>query len=666
MRKMGVDAKVAVLPEHLEEFRGDYPNIFGCTDLFVCLDKGNLVHLAQDASVVIATIFTSVKMLATIKAALPHVKAAYYVQDYEPLFFGEDQNRFHEAAASYDLVPDTLRFAKTDWICREVFERHRVRVERVIPSIDHDVYHPRARGRPDGKVGVVAMIRPDTPRRGAQRTMRVLRELAGQYADRIAIDIFGCTQQALEKHNLARDFAFENHGVLTREQVADLLRRSHIFLDLSDYQAFGRTAAEAMACGCVVFVTHRGGADEFCADGENGFLVDVHDEPSVVSNVSRLIENATARQLVVDGAVATAARYSATSAALSEIAIFFEHKREPLAKSSARPAITIVTSPGGNGRMPGHSTYTRIIRPYIHPRIVSNFDVRVAQTLPEGPGTILLDRDVLFDAAPEYLAALRELRRRGAKLVLELDDAITPVAKILRLLREVDALIVSSEILAETLKPWCRQVVVVESYLDDDLWRLSEGPKPATQRDSVKIGFHGWQLGLDELRLVQQAAAKIKAAYGERVQFEAITPGDAAIPAPWRPIAIPQRDYPAVVSWLGSALDWDIVVLPLRDEASNLARSAVSFLEVSAIRVPAVCSAIGPYRTAVRSGENGLLVTNDDQAWYAALSELIDDASRRKSLADRAFTDLVRDYTLNRGSTKLAHALQSLSGRALN
>jgi glycosyltransferase involved in cell wall biosynthesis len=664
---MGIDAKVAVLPEYLEEFRGDYPNIFGCTDLFVCADRGNLVHLARDASVVIATIFTSVKMLATIKAALPHVKAAYYVQDYEPLFFREDQNRFHEAAASYDLVPDTLRFAKTDWICREVFERHRVRVERVIPSIDHDVYHARARGRSDGKVGVVAMIRPDTPRRGAQRTMRVLRELARQYADRIAIDIFGCTQQALEKHNLVRDFAFESHGVLTREQVADLLRRSHIFLDLSDYQAFGRTAAEAMACGCVVLVTHRGGADEFCADGENGFLVDVHDEPGVISNVSRLIEDASARHLVADRAVSTAARYSATSAALSEIAIFFERKRDSLVKSSERSAITLVTSPGANGRMPAHSTHARIIRPYTHPRIVSNFDVRVAHTLAEGPGTMLLDRNVLFDAAPEYLAALREHRRRGAKLVLELDDAITPVAKILRLLREVDALIVSSEILADTLKPWCRQVVVVESYLDDELWHLSEEPKPAPQRDSVKIGFHGWQLSVDDLRLVEQAAARIKATYGGRVQFEAITAGDvAAIPAPWKPIAIPNKDYPAVVSWFGSALDWDIVVLPLRDEPSNLARSAVSFLEVAAIRVPAVCSAIGPYRTAVHSGQNGVLVTNDDQAWYAALSELIDDAPRRKSLADRAFTDLVRDYTLNKGSARLAHALQSLSGRALN
>ena len=56
---------------------------------------------------------------------------------------------------------------------------------------------------------------------------------------------------------------FATYGTLKRQEVADLLGRCDVFIDLSDYQAFGRTALEAMACGCTSVVPMHGGAEEY-------------------------------------------------------------------------------------------------------------------------------------------------------------------------------------------------------------------------------------------------------------------------------------------------------------------------------------------------------------------------------------------------------------------
>ena len=106
---------------------------------------------------------------------------------------------------------------------------------------------------------IYAMIRPNTPRRGAHRTMSILKEIKDKYSKSIEIHIFGCDDITLEKENLETDFEFKNHEILKRIEVAELAGKSDIFIDLSDYQAFGRTGLEAMASGCISILPTEGG-----------------------------------------------------------------------------------------------------------------------------------------------------------------------------------------------------------------------------------------------------------------------------------------------------------------------------------------------------------------------------------------------------------------------
>ena len=66
------------------------------------------------------------------------------------------------------------------------------------------------------------------------------------------------------------------HGRLSRDQVRDLIRRSHVMVSSSYVETFGLTLAEAMACGKPVIATRSGGPESF-VDERNGLLVPTGD-----------------------------------------------------------------------------------------------------------------------------------------------------------------------------------------------------------------------------------------------------------------------------------------------------------------------------------------------------------------------------------------------------
>jgi len=197
-----------------------------------------------------------------------------------------------------------------------VEEKHGVKVHKVMPSLDRDVYFKG----PDyggGPVRVAAMVRYHSPRRGPERTMRVLRRLSEEFGDSVEIHIFGTSPEELKEAWKGGAFSFKNHGYLVREGVAEVLRNADVFMDLSDYQAFGRTGLEAMACGCSVVLPAEGGVGEYARDGVNALVVDTKSEDACYEAARRLVLDSRLRFKLREGAVNTATQYSVDKAALS-------------------------------------------------------------------------------------------------------------------------------------------------------------------------------------------------------------------------------------------------------------------------------------------------------------------------------------------------------------
>jgi len=323
LRELGVDARIAVPTSRLESFHAFYPLLDSAAFLSYA-SAAELVRQSAAQDVVVATIYHSVALLAQIVAEHPHVLPAYYVQDYEPWICAPGTPEAKEAAASYTAIPGMLRFAKTDWVCQTVKDHHHVDVHRVTASVDHAVYFPpstSAADRAEQPVRVSAMIRPRTPRRGAELTMRILARIKQRYGSNIEITTFGCSPEEAAFLPSATGLDFNQRGVLRREEVADILRWSDIFLDLSTYQAFGRTALEAMACRTAVLVPRRGGAGEYAEDRVNARIVDTQSESEIFEACIDLIDDRSAMDSLSENGLTTAARYTVDAASRSVLAV---------------------------------------------------------------------------------------------------------------------------------------------------------------------------------------------------------------------------------------------------------------------------------------------------------------------------------------------------------
>ena len=329
MRNLGVDAKVATHVKYLGEFERFYPEFLAAGDHFVFYESDeDLARRAAPFEVIVATLWSTPALLAPVAARWPEKLYVYYVQDYEPWFFADDDPSRTIALDSYTLIPDMVLMAKTDWICRTVQERHDRPVYRVAPSLDHSVFHPGEPRTGVGPVKIAAMFRPTTPRRGPLRTIRVLKDVIANSDEPVDVLLFGCETQHLHTY-IARNAPelrlskhFDSRGVLPRQRVAELMREADIFVDLSDYQAFGRTGLEAMACGCAVVVPKEGGVYEYAIHGENCMVINTKSDDEMSSAIRALAADATLRTRITKHAIETAARFDIVRASVSEISVF--------------------------------------------------------------------------------------------------------------------------------------------------------------------------------------------------------------------------------------------------------------------------------------------------------------------------------------------------------
>ncbi|HEY6551053.1 MAG TPA: glycosyltransferase, partial [Solirubrobacterales bacterium] len=326
LRQLGVQARILLPEQAWERAQAAYPDAREVFETFADFDE--LAARSAGADVISATHFKSIKMLADLRARREDFLPAYYVQDYEPFFTFNDLGDVGEARDSYSAVPGCLLFAKTHWLCNIVGDRHGIHVAKVEPSLDERLFVPSDVPRGDGPLRVVAMMRPRTPRRQPATTIAVLEALQASLGKEIELTTFGCGADEMAGLTASASLLASHRGLLSRQQVAELLGRSDVFLDMSMYQAFGRTALEAMACGCTAVVPRLGGVWEFVVDGVNAHAIDTHDPAEAIEVVVGLAHDRDRLCRLRAEGRETAGRYSIGAAALSEYLVFSaEHSR---------------------------------------------------------------------------------------------------------------------------------------------------------------------------------------------------------------------------------------------------------------------------------------------------------------------------------------------------
>ncbi len=330
LRRLGVDAVVLANDTYMQHARQAYPD---AEQVFVEFDGDDqLEQLSRGRQVLVGTHFKSIRSVAAVWARRQDFLPVYYVQDYEP-FFTVNVNggapESLEARASYQAIPDLLLFAKTHWICNAVGRVRGLPVAKVEPGIDETLF-TATRGclRDDGPVRVLAMVRPRTWRRQPFATLMLLDRLGTELGDQVEVDSFGCTDEALELMLSGRPHGVRHHGVLTRAEIADRLKHTDVFLDVSAFQGMGRTGFEGMCCGCTPVLPIIGGAHEYAVDDRNAVLVDSSDLDACYDALRDLVLDRPRLARLQEAGVRDGRRRSVLAAVLSEYAVIdHEHGR---------------------------------------------------------------------------------------------------------------------------------------------------------------------------------------------------------------------------------------------------------------------------------------------------------------------------------------------------
>lgn len=308
MLKMGVEVSIFNLSEYKDQFLQSYPNlnlpvIFG--------DVVDLALIAMDFDAVIATANYSVEWFLDIPALAKPV-LGYYVQGFEALMYDSGTPEYQKALDSYTLIPRMQCFTKTQWTQEMVFRHTGGRCQVIGVSVNLDLMRPHPRALPDWPnrpIRIGAMVRPDSPYREPERTMRLLNRAATTFGKAVEIVIFGADMKDPEFQKLPHDFNWSSCGIITTDQTAQVLNDLDIFVDYSSHQAMGLTALEAMANGCAVIVPLEGGAVSFANDHENALVVDTGEFENVWQGLRLLVEDHDLRKKLQRNALTSVCDY---------------------------------------------------------------------------------------------------------------------------------------------------------------------------------------------------------------------------------------------------------------------------------------------------------------------------------------------------------------------
>jgi glycosyltransferase involved in cell wall biosynthesis len=183
-------------------------------------------------------------------------------------------------------VSRTLQRAIEDYGIRAHFQ--------VIPNaVDSRLFYPAPAPKTEGSRKHILFTGQLAPVKGVPCLLHALSRLAGKRSD-WHVDIVGDGNAREEYQHLAADLRLADrvtfHGIKTRHQVAEFMRRADLFVLSSLCETFSAPAIEALSAGIPVVSTRCGGPEEFITEGV-GVLVSPGDADSLAGGLDYMLDH---------------------------------------------------------------------------------------------------------------------------------------------------------------------------------------------------------------------------------------------------------------------------------------------------------------------------------------------------------------------------------------
>jgi glycosyltransferase involved in cell wall biosynthesis len=280
--------------------------------------------------------------------------------------------------------------------------------------------------------------------------------------------------------------------------------------------------------------------------------------------------------------------------------------------------------------------------------------------LPGSADVIFVYREAAL-LGPAWIEQVFGLRR---PLVFDFDDAIyltdtsqanawsrrlKSVTKVERICRVARHVTVGNEFLARYAKDWAREVTVIPSTIDTDVYQT----QPRAQNHVPLVGWTGSVTTVPYLMALAPALRRLREkrefelrVIGAKVDIE----GLAVHCHPWRSETEPD-DLRAL----------DVGLMPLPDDEWSRGKCGMKALQYMALGIPPVVSPVGVNTTIVRDGVNGFYARTEEE-WIDRIAVLLEDEPLRRSLGQEARRTVEESYSARAHAPRMARVLREAAG----
>lgn len=189
--------------------------------------------------------------------------------------------------------------------------------------------------------------------------------------------------------------------------------------------------------------------------------------------------------------------------------------------------------------------------------------------------------------------------------------------------------------LAEKAKPYNKNVVVIPTTVNSD-WHV-----PKTEHRNKKLITIGWSGSISTIKhfeLLVPVLIKLQEKYRNKLKFKVI--GDKYYKHQTLNVEAIEWKENTEVSELNSL---DIGLMPLPDDEWANGKCGLKGLSYMACAVPVVMSAVGVNKDIIQNGENGFLVSTNEE-WLTILSDLIENETLRIEVGNKGRETVVKNY----------------------
>ena len=213
-----------------------------------------------------------------------------------------------------------------------------------------------------------------------------------------------------------------------------------------------------------------------------------------------------------------------------------------------------------------------------------------------------------------------------------------------RMLKKCDAVITSTNQLAEELRNYKSTVILNRNVLSEELVEISQkNPHKDFDDDKVRMAYFSGSITHNEnFEMIKPAIISLLKKYKNLelhlaghldIPKDIACFGEQIVTHPY----VDWRELPKLIS------EMDINLAPLVKSTFNEAKSEIKWLEASAVKVPTVASRIGSFEDMIEDGVDGLLAT--DVEWEEKLESLITSKDYRNRIANSAYQTVMTNAT---------------------